>query len=255
MGEALNEWIEHVDKNWRSIPSAEIDPKKLQHLGLICDGNRRAARVRGLEPFLGHQVGVEVIKGVARAGRKWNVKALTFWVWSTENWNRDSQQTDFVMNLAADNLGREDLLREFTENGVRFRQIGRKENLNPKLGDVIYRLEDSTIDNKNFYLNLALDYGGLDEVSRAIFQMTKDQWQGDAKSIYDYLDTAGQPLVDLVVRTGNNKGEVPHTSGFMPLQTAYAGWDFVPTLFPDLTPRRLLGSVDRFLGYDRRMGK
>lgn len=264
MKDRLTEWLEDVERRWQTVPKAQIDSEKFKHLGIICDGNRRAARARGLEPHLGHQIGVEVIKGIARAGRKWDIKALTFWVWSTENWSRDTFQTNFVMSLAADNLSRTDFQKELQENMVCFRQIGRRDRLPPLLQEILLNLERQTQQHDRFFLNLALDYGGVDEMSRAVLKMFLNHLQGNfdpaklqdrPETIYQYLDSFGQPLPDLVIRTGNTRGEVPHTSGFMPLQTAYAGWEFIPTLFPDMTPKRLLSSVNRFLDYERRKGK
>lgn len=264
MKDRLTEWLEDVERCWQTVPKAQINPEKLKHLSIICDGNRRAARARGVEPYLGHQVGVEVIKGIARAGRKWDIKALTFWVWSTENWSRDTLQTDFVMGLAKDNLSRADFQQELQENSVHFRQIGRRDRLPTPLQEILLDLERRTQTHDRFFLNLALDYGGVDEMSRAVLRMFLKHLQGSfdpaklqdkPETIYQYLDTFGQPLPDLVIRTGNVTGEIPHTSGFMPLQTAYAGWDFIPTLFPDMTPKGLLSSVNRFLGYERRKGR
>lgn len=260
----LEGWLDQIEKKWQEIPEADIDTSKLQHLALICDGNRRAARARGLQPYLGHQVGVEVIRGVARAGRAWNISALTFWVWSTENWSRDKSQTEFVMDLAASNLGREDLKAELQDNEVRFKQLGRRDRLGSKLRQVIDKLEELTQSNTRFHLNLALDYGGVDEVARAMSRILLASKQGefdlsallkDPRLIYKHLDTEDQPLPDLVVRTGNASGEIPHTSGFMPLQTAYSTWEFLPVLFPNLTPQILLRSVNRFLNYDKRRGR
>jgi undecaprenyl diphosphate synthase len=94
--------------------------------------------------------------------------------------------------------------------------------------------------------NIALD------VERGL--LTSSELEDNSQILLSYLDTAGQPLPDLVVRAGAKEGEVPHTSGFMPMQTAYSGWIFMEDLFPDLTPQALLKSVSNFVEYERRLG-
>lgn len=260
----LNNWIDKIKLTWQECPQFQADPKKLTHLAMICDGNRRAARLRGLPDYLGHRAGVEVIKGIAKASRLWNIKALTFWVWSTENWQRDSEQVEFVMSLAEEFLPKQELLDEFLENQVRFTHLGRKDRLPHVLENTLKKLEEATRNLDKYYLNLAMDYGGLDEAARAIKQigefvkkgvLDKDLLPEQSDIIYEFLDTRGQFLPDLVIRTGMGQGEIPRTSGFMPLQTAYAGWVFLLDLFPDLTPNRLLKPIKQFLGYQRRLGR
>ena len=87
-GQKLNQWLEEIKARWEKSPDFKIAQGKLRHLAIICDGNRRSARARGLDPYFGHRAGIEVIQGAARVCRKWGVKTITFWVWSTENWER-----------------------------------------------------------------------------------------------------------------------------------------------------------------------
>ena len=167
----VEKWLNEVENHWQNLPDLQVDPEKLKHLAIICDGNRRAAMERNLHPYLGHRVGVETIKGIARAGRVWGLDTLTFWVWSTENWQRDSEQVEFVMALANEFLPKGDLLQELLGNGVRFRHFGRKDRLSDNLSRIIASLEDKTSHLGRFRLNLGLDYGGLDEIVRAILRM------------------------------------------------------------------------------------
>lgn len=264
----IDEWLSEVKNNWQEIPSYTV--KELKHLAVICDGNRRAAEKRGLNPWLGHRIGIEVIKGIGTASLKWGVKHLTFWVWSTENWKREEGQVSFVMNLAAKFLDDSEIRQMFQDNKAKFVHLGRKDRLPEDVLDAVRQLEEETKGFTKRYLNLALDYGGLDEIARAFSSILKDIEAGKGikagmvdedsiehqpELIFDYLDTSGQPEVDLVVRTGTNETEMPHTSGFLPLQSRYASWAFVPTFFPDLTPRQLLEVIQKFEGYERRMGR
>lgn len=260
----LAAWLLEIGKLWENIPEYEVDPEKLRHLAIICDGNRRAATARNLNPYFGHRAGVETIRGVAKAARKWGVSTLTFWTWSTENWGREQEQIDFVMSLASEFLPDQRLLDELRQEGVKFTHLGRKDRLPEAVQAAFGDLENQTANYDRYHLNLAMDYGGLDEIARAIqkilvlFQEEKfnpEIFEQTPQAILGFLDTAGQVLPDLVIRTGVKEGEIPHTSGFMPLQTAYAGWVFMPDLFPNLTPPSLLKPVQDFLGYERRFGR
>lgn len=261
---SVDGWISKVNEAWANIPDFRVDTDKFKHLAVICDGNRRAAQTRGLNPWAGHRVGVEVIKGTMEASREWGIKHLTLWTWSTENRNRDEQQVGFVMNLAAKYLRDDEAVGALLKHKAKFTHFGRKDWIPPDVRTAIEELETKTAGFDKLYVNLALDYGGLDEAARALTKMVS--WINQGKlletdimtnpgAILGFLDTAGQPAPDLVIRTGMPTEEIPRTSGFMPLQTAYSGWKFIPELFPDLTPEVLLDCVKDFLGYERRMGR
>lgn len=262
--EKLRTWLQEIEANWQNIPELETRPENLHSLTVICDGNRRAAEERNLDAFYGHRAGVEVIKEVARACRQWDIPYLTFWTWSTENWKRDRDQVNYVMELAANVLTDSEFIDELVKNEVRFYHLGRKDRLPRKVFGALSELEKRTEKFNRYWLNLAMDYGGLDEVARAISDIL-DVVRGGGLSIkeirqspeiiYNFLDTAEQPNPDLIIRTGVKEGEIPHTSGLMPLQSIYACWDFIPSLFPNLEPETLAGSVESFAEYERRFGK
>ena len=255
--EQLNLWINEVESRWseEAIPEYRVDPNRIKHLAIICDGNRRAASERGLEPYFGHRVGMEVIKGSARAFRNWGVGICTYWVWSTDNWSRDTRQTEYVMGLAEENLGNPDFLQGLIRNQTKFLQIGRKERLPRTLQQTLRSLEQATTRFRRHRINLALDYGGRNEVGRAKDRLIDRGGALKSRRIEDFLDTAGQPQVDLVLRTGVGEGEMAHTSGFMPLQTIESAWKFLETPLPDLTPQELLASVQECERYNKRLGK
>lgn len=250
--EAAQDWAADVVCQWEQIPQYQVDSQRLRHLAVICDGNRRAAINTHFEPHLGHLVGLEVNKGIATACRSWGIRCLTLWVWSTDNWKRDKDQTSFIMNLAEERLSHPDFLEELIENETRFTHLGRKDRIPESLLRTLESLETATDGLTKYSLNLGLDYGGKDEIERAAQRRILSCGEGE---LTDYLDTVGQPPVDLVIRTGVKGSELPHTSGFMPLQTIDAAWIFMPDLFPDLTPNRLLQSIQKFDGYKKRMGR
>ncbi|GAB4145860.1 MAG: isoprenyl transferase [Candidatus Promineifilaceae bacterium] len=260
---ALDEWLSQIEANWSDIPELNHGPNKIKHLAVICDGNRRAANNKGLSAQHGHRMGVEVIKGIAKACRQWDIPHATFWTFSTENWQRQGDQVNFLMSLAARYLRDEEAIAEIINNQTRFVHLGRKDRLSRSILTSIKRLEERTAMFNRYYFNLALDYGGVDEVGRAATKIAEAIRRGELAAdaltrnpnlIYDYLDTAGQPLPDLVVRTGVHIGDIPHTSGFMPLQTSYAGWSFLPDYFPDLTPHKLALAIDEFYDAQMRFG-
>lgn len=261
---AVEDWVGTIKKNWQEIPPLDLSGTKFQHLAIICDGNRRSAQERGLPPFWGHRAGVETIKGIMKAGRQWGINNLTFWLWSTENWKRDVQQVDFVMGLAARFLQDPSLVQELTANQTRFIHLGRKDRLPQSVAQSIEALEKLTAHFSNRTVNACIDYGGLDEMVRAVIRMKEqisigrfnlNDLETDPDIIKKFLDTGSQPDPHLVLRTGCQAEEMPRSSGFMPLQTAYSGWLFDPVLFPDLTPDILQQSICKFINCQMRKGR
>lgn len=260
----LDRWLAEVKARWQHVPHVDIDPTKLQHIAIICDGNRRSAVQKNVLPEEGYILGLEVLKGMAMVSRQWGVKAMTFWLWSTENWSRKSEQVNSVMSLAGSSLNNSKLVEELSKYRVKFTHFGRKDRLPKEIVEGISRLEQSTLDYDQHYLNVAIDYGGAEELATAtrkivedilIGKINKEDLKTDPDIIFRYLYTKGQTFPDLIIRTGVNNGEIPRTSGFMPLQSNYACWQFLPVNFPDLTPQSFAMSVNDFSKYDRRMGK
>jgi len=259
--EAVGLWIKEITQRWSNLPAFQVDKNKLKHLAIICDGNRRAATQKDLPPFWGHRAGVEVIKGLIKAGNQWGINNLTFWVWSTENWQRSKKQVDFVMDLAGKFLKEKNFTNTFIEHQTRFVHLGKKDRLPPSVQKGIKALEKNTAAFHERTVNLAMDYGGSDEIARAIIRLVQqrdagrfnlDDLEKDPNTIFQFLDTKGQYKPDLVIRTGTT---MSHTSGFMPLQTEYASWDFMKIPFPNLQPKQIIDSLEKFTSYKKRMGK
>ncbi len=264
MPRSIGEWIEQIRKDWENPPEFKVDSQKLKHLVIICDGNRRAAQAKGFHNFLGHQAGLETVKGLARTARKWGIKTLTFWLWSTENWERNKKQVNFIMNLAQKSLNEEKLLKELCDEQVKFTHLGRKDRLPSAVRKGLELWEEKTAHFQKYQLNFAIDYGGKDELIRAIIKIVQaveaknlstQEIIKNPNLIWQFLDTKNQTLPDLIIRTGTQKEEIPHTSGFMPLQSEYSGWLFVEDLFPDFKPQAFLNSIEKFQKYERRFGR
>ncbi len=218
------------------------------HIAMILDGNRRWARSRGLPPWEGHRAGYEAIKKVAKAARKMGVHTFTIWAFSTENWSRPKEEIDAILDLLRKGLV--EFLKEAKEDKVRLVHLGRKDRFPKDVSELLTRVEKETAHfNKNI-LNLALDYGGRDEILRAVKAIVADKIPPekiDENLFASYLDTKGQPYPypDLFIRTSGEQ----RTSGYLPWQIAYAEYYFEEEHLPDFTPEKLKEAI---LDYSRR---
>ncbi len=259
----IEEWVAQIKTTWENAPEYQVNSKSPKHPFIVCDGNRTAAKEIHFEPNLGHQAGVETIKGISRITRKWGIHMISFWVWSTENQERrDVEQANFIMELAYKNLTDKSLLKEFKEDGVKFNHIGRKDRLPKKIISAIEDLQNETRKFTSYQLNLLMDYGGRDEILRATRKIALKVKNGalDFKDINEEvfsseLDTAGLPDPDLIIRTGEKKEGVFHTSGLEIWQTDYSTWVSLKTLFPNLQPEELREAFRKFEMIERKFGR
>ncbi len=225
-----------------------------RHVALIPDGNRRWARKHGLPDFEGHRRGAQVMKDIVKTARDLTIQCVTTWGLSTENWNRDKKELNFLMTLFATFL--EDVFKESVKTETRVTHLGRKDRLTQTLVERLTYIEAQTKHFSTYYLNIALDYGGRDEIVRAIHTYTSGSAPRSevSESTYgSYLDTRELPYPDpdLVIRTG---GEM-RLSGFMPWQTTYSELIFVPDLLPDFTPEMFRKCISEYMARQRRFGK
>jgi len=226
------------------LPKGTVIP---DHIALILDGNRRWARARGLKSWEGHRAGYEAVRRLARASRKLGVHTFTIWSFSTENWDRPKKEIDEILKLLR--RGLEEFRKEAHEEKVRLVHLGRKDRFPRDIALQLERLEKET-KNYNNVLNLALDYGGRDEIIRATKKIIADKIPAekvDEKLFESYLDTHGQPYPypDLFIRTSGEQ----RTSGLLPWQMAYSEFYFEPEHLPDFTPEKLRNAI---LDYSRR---
>jgi undecaprenyl diphosphate synthase len=221
---------------------------------LIPDGNGRWAAERGLPVAEGHRRGAESVKAFLRACRDRGVPFATVWAFSTENWGRPAREIDAIMRLVEASLRQN--RSGFRRDGIRFHQLGRRDRIAeryPRLAALIERVEAETADNQPFTLNLALDYGGRDEVVRAARRLLADRLPADEVSweaLAARLDTAGQPDADLIIRSSGEQ----RLSGILPLQGAYAEMVFLPHYLPDVTEAGFHEAIAGFAGRQRRFG-
>ena len=238
------------------------------HIAIIPDGNRRWARTRGLPDLEGHRRGAKAATKLARAARDLGVHTFTLWGFSTENWNRSEAEIAYLMKIFEDFV--DDNLKEAREEGVKISHLGRKERIPRSLVQKLADAEEKTKNNSKHVFNIAIDYGGQDELLLAFEKAFKDikegkikpeklheevgKYQGKYPYYYfkHYLDTGDQPhpYPDLLIRTSGEK----RLSGFMLWQAAYSELYFEPDHFPDVTPEKLKKAILEFSRRNRRFG-
>jgi len=221
------------------------------HVGIIMDGNGRWARRRGLPRVVGHRAGTQNIRPILEAVVEFGVPYLTMWAFSTENWIRPRSEVDALMQLVGESLDR--WLPELHENGIRLRHLGKLDRLPEHLRRRIKEAMALTSNNDRLVLSVAFDYGGRDEIVRAVRRIIADGIAPEDVTedlIASYLDTAGLPDPDLIVRTGGNF----RTSNFMMWQSAYAEYYITDTLWPDFGRDELYRALVDYSRRERRFG-
>ncbi len=226
------------------------------HIAIIADGNGRWAKLRGLPRTAGHAKGMQTVEKLIPACQKLGIKVLTFYLFSTENWNRSKEEVDFLMNLFQKYLTKE--FRKLIENKVKFNVLGDKSRFSPEIQTAMTQLENDTKDFTDFTLNCALNYGGHAEIIRATKNIVKDIKAGKIteddinESIFEnYLYTAGQPAPDLIIRTSGEQ----RLSGFLLWQSFYSEFYFPKFHFPDFDEEKLMEAIKEYSTRDRRYGK
>lgn len=218
-----------------------------RHLVLIPDGNGRWAQRHRLPILEGHMRGAQATRGILYELENLDIDVVTIWGFSTDNWSRSPEETTGIM-MVMDNLIDQEGDR-LVEKGYRFRQVGRRDRIPGEVLSKIEALEQKTLNNTGKTLILALDYGGRDEIVRAV-NKTSGQEVNEG-SFKEFLDTAGLPDPDLIIRTS---GEM-RTSGIYPYQGAYAEFVSSPVLLPDFDKTELLKCLEEYSKRQRRFGR
>lgn len=236
-------------KEGPTLPPGTKIPK---HVAIIMDGNRRWAARHGLPVLAGHRQAVEkALKPLIRRAKELGIKYLTLWAFSTENWRRNKKEVLGLLSIFRDVL--KNKVEEASEEGIRINVIGDISQFPPDIQEGIKKGIKATSQNRVITVNFGLNYGGRDEIVRAInkWQSKKKKGKITEAKFAQYLDTAGQPDPDLIIRTG----EVMRLSGFLPWQAVYSELYFTKTLMPDFTPGELDKAIAEFQKRKRRFGK
>lgn len=234
-----------MDNNTLNLP---VGTKIPDHIAIIPDGNRRWARARHLHTLQGHKAGFEMAMKLCRAMRSAGVHTVTLWGFSTGNWDRSEKEINYLMKLYDWLI--DQYLKDANKEGVKLVHLGRKDRLPKFLIEKICFAEQQTSHNAKHIMNIAIDYGGHNEIVRAIKSIVEDNVDSkviDEKLIEKYLDTKNQPYpyVDLMIRTSGEQ----RTSGLLLWQAEYAEYYWEDLHFPDFTPDRLKEAI---LDYSRR---
>ncbi len=221
------------------------------HVAIIPDGNRRWAREKGMKAAAGHYTAgsADNLRELIEEARRLGIKYISVWGFSTENWNRNQKEVEAVFNVVSGAVKR--MLKESKKNKIRFRHFGRRDRLPKKLIQLMERLEKETERYSDFNINFCIDYGGRDEILRAVNKLLKSGKKDiDEEEFRKHLDTSGVPDPDLIIRTSGER----RTSGLMPFQSDYAELHFVDKYFPDFKAIDLRRAVEEYGRRVRRFG-
>lgn len=227
-----------------------------QHIAVIMDGNGRWAKKKGLPRTAGHRRGVDRIKEIVSEAKKLGVCALTIFAFSTENWNRPKKEIDFLFSYFGKFLS--DYKAELIKKDIHFRVIGRKTKLSKAILDKIKALEDATKDNKSFFFNVAVDYGGRWDITQAAKKLASDcldkkiaNTDIDEKSFERYLALGDSIEPDFLIRTSGEQ----RISNFLLWNLAYSELYFTKTFWPDFGKEELKKAVSAYSKRQRRYGE
>ena len=222
-----------------------------KHIAFICDGNRRWARSKGLPTLLGHKEGVEAVKRVIRRASEIGLENMTFFCFSTENFDRSKEEVDYLFNLFRELKGLKD---NFIKHDYRFHHTGDKSLLPEDMVEIIDEVENETKNCKKGVVNLAIAYGGRNDIVNAAKNMLKEKVKPEdvtEESFKNYLTTGDSPDVDLLVRTSGER----RISGFMLYNMAYAELYFVKKHWPSFKAEDLDDCIAEYQSRHRRFGK
>lgn len=218
------------------------------HIAFIMDGNRRWARQKGLPTFIGHEKGYRRMETVVDQAIKHNVPFITFWAFSTENWNREKKEVEFLMKIFR-KLFKSSFVKKLLNNGVKLQTLGELDPFPKDIIENIEKLKKQSKDNKAITVNIALNYGGRAEIIRAAKLMKRENI--DEQSFTNFLYTKGQPDPDMIVRTGGDM----RLSGFLPWQAVYSELYFTNSFWPDFDEKEFEKVLKEYKTRQRRFGK
>lgn len=228
----------------------ETKRKLPRHIAIIMDGNGRWAKKRKMPRSAGHVAGAKTFKTIARYCNKIGIEYLTVYAFSTENWKRPKEEVEGIMNLLRDYLRDAE---NFKDENIKVKFIGDLEPLADDIKALIKKNEDGSKDATGLNLNIAINYGGRDEIKNAVKRIIEEGISADnitEQTISDYLYTANMPDPDFIIRPS---GEY-RISNYLIWQSAYAEYYFANTLWPDFTTKDLDEAIDEYNKRNRRFG-
>ncbi len=226
-----------------------------RHVAIILDGNGRWARSKGMPRNYGHVQGAKTVETICEDAYRMGIQYLTVYAFSTENWGRPRDEVDALMKLLRNYM--KTCLKTAEKNRMCVRVLGEKSRLDEDIRSRIQELEEATKDNDGLHFQIAINYGGRDEIVRASRKMAEAVAEGKLRpeeiteeTLSGFLDTAGIPEPDLLIRTCNEQ----RISNFLLWQLAYTEFYFTPVLWPDFTKEELIKAVEAYNHRDRKYG-
>ena len=226
-----------------------------QHVAIILDGNGRWAKKKHMPRTYGHVQGSKVVEDMLTVVDDIGVKYLTVYAFSTENWKRSPDEVSTLMKILRSYL--KDCIKKCMKNNVKCRVIGESTGLSDDIVERIFNLEESTKNNTGLNFTIAINYGGRDEIVRAVKKIAYDLERNNIlpnnineQLINSYLDTNELPDPDLLIRTSGEE----RLSNFMPWQLAYTEFYFTPVLWPDFNREELIKAFEKYNKRERRFG-
>lgn len=221
-----------------------------RHIAIIMDGNGRWAKKRGMPRMAGHTAGASTFKTIARHGNKIGLEYMTVYAFSTENWKRPAEEVGNIMGILRDYLRD---AKNFKDENIKVKFIGDLSRLEPDILELIRDAEEASADATGMHLNIALNYGGRDEIVNAVKKIINEGKSADditEELISDNLYTNGQPDPDFIIRPS---GEY-RLSNYLIWQSAYAEFWFSDILWPDFKPKHLDKAIADYCNRNRRFG-
>lgn len=226
-----------------------------RHVAIILDGNGRWARGKGMPRNYGHVQGAKTVETICEDAYRMGIQYLTVYAFSTENWNRPQDEVDALMKLLRNYM--KTCLKTAEKNRMCVKVLGDKTRLDQDIRNRILELEEATKYNDGLHFQIGINYGGRDEIVRASQKIATAVTEGKLrpkeiteKTVSDFLDTAGIPEPDLLIRTCNEQ----RISNFLLWQLAYTEFYFTPVLWPDFTKEELIKAVEAYNHRDRKYG-
>ncbi len=226
-----------------------------KHVAIILDGNGRWAKAKGLPRNYGHVQGAKTVENICEEAYRMGIQYLTVYAFSTENWNRPQDEVDALMKLLRNYM--KNCLKTAEKNRMCVKVLGDKSRLDEDIRTRIEELEEATKDNDGLHFQIAINYGGRDELVRVMRKIADRVAAGELtadaiteEGVNDCLDTAGIPDPDLLIRTCNEQ----RISNFLLWQLAYTEFYFTPVPWPDFTKEELVKAVEAYNHRDRRYG-
>ena len=236
--------------------SFQLNPEKMpKHVAIIMDGNGRWATKRGLPRKAGHKAGAEALERIIYAAKEFGLEHLTVYAFSTENWKRSAEEVGAIMDLLRFYL--KNYFKKFVKDNIRMHVIGEKSRLDTDIQKAIAEIEDLSREKNGMTVHVALNYGGRDELRRAVTKIARETADGTLSpdaitedTISDALDTAGTPDPELMIRTSGEE----RISNFLLWQIAYSEFFFSDTLWPDFDKKELERAIYYYQNRERRFG-